>query len=137
LDIFYQDPGEGEKRYLPGAQGAYEGKPLLSILNLDRLNSQNDPQPDGVFDYVSGYTIDPQRGEIIFPVLEPFGKALTKAFNGDSVQASKYEYQMLYDSTVTIARQFPQYNRFVLRGAYKSSSSSEISLGGFNIPEGS
>ncbi len=137
LDIFYQDPGGGEKRYLPEATGTYEGEPLLSILHLDRLNSQNDPQPDGVFDFVSGYTINPERGNIIFPVLEPFGNALKKAFGSDSALAAKYMYQMLYDSTLTIAQQFPQFNRFVMRGSYKSNSSSDIMLGGFNIPRGS
>ncbi len=137
LEVFYQDPGGGEKRYLPDAQGSYEGKTLLSILNLDRLNTQNDPQPDGVFDFVDGYTIDQRRGQIIFPVLEPFGKGLNKAFGDDSLLASQYEYQILYDSTLTAARQFPQNNRFVIRGSYKSKSSSSISLGGFNIPEGS
>ena len=137
LDIFYQDPGGGEKRYLPDAQETYEGRPLLSILQLDRLNSQNDPQPDGVFDFVSDYTIDPGRGTIIFPVLEPFGRALDVAFGGDSTLAARYKYQMLYDSTLTIAQQFPQYNRFVMRGSYKSNSSSDIYLGGFNIPRGS
>ncbi|HLR37082.1 MAG TPA: cell surface protein SprA, partial [Chitinophagaceae bacterium] len=137
LEIFYQDPGGGEKRYLPDAQGMYKGKMLLSILNLDRLNSQNDPQPDGVFDFVNGYTIDKRRGFIIFPVLQPFGSALDKVFNGDSVLAGKYKYQKLYDSTLTIARQFPQNNRFIIRGSYKASSSSVISLNGFNIPKGS
>jgi cell surface protein SprA len=33
--------------------------------------------------------------------------------------------------------QFPEYNRFVLKGRYKSSVSSEIYLGAFNIPRGS
>ena len=49
----------------------------------------------------------------------------------------KYLYTILYDSTKTIARQFQQNNRYVIRGSYKSASSSEIFLGGFNIPQGS
>ena len=51
--------------------------------------------------------------------------------------AQKYVYNQLYDSTVTRAREFPEYNRYIIRGRYKSSVSSEISLGGFNIPKGS
>ncbi|GAA4302533.1 cell surface protein SprA [Compostibacter hankyongensis] len=137
MDIFYQDPGSGDKRYLPDAQGPYEGRPLLSILNLDRLNSNNDPQPDGVFDFVDGFTINTQDGHIIFPVLQPFGKDLAKAFDGNSQLMQKYLFQVLYDSTKTIAQQFPQFNRYVMRGTYKGSSSSEISLGGLNIPPGS
>ncbi|MCL6523360.1 MAG: cell surface protein SprA [Thermoflavifilum sp.] len=137
LNIYYQDPGGGEKRYLPDAQGSYQGAPLLSILNLDRLNNQNDPQPDGQFDFLPGYTINPQKGWIIFPELQPFGKDLLKAFPNDPSVASKYLYQQLYDSTKTIAEQFPQYNRYVIRGTYQSSSSSDIFLGAFNIPPGS
>lgn len=135
FNILYQDPGGGEKRYLP--TGPKAGVPLLSLLNLDRLNVQNDPQPDGVFDYVEGITIAPQQGRIIFPVLEPFGNDLKPALGGDPQLERSYLYSYLYDSTKTVARQFQQYNRFIMRGSYKSASSSEIFLGGFNIPAGS
>src|SRR5204863_4735728 len=53
------------------------------------------------------------------------------------VLSNKYVYNQLYDSTKVIAQQFPQYNRFVLKGTYKSSVSNEISLGAFNVPQGS
>ena len=56
---------------------------MLRILILDRLNNQNDPLPDGVFDYVEGFTVLSQQGKIIFPVLEPFGRDLDSlAFAG-------------------------------------------------------
>jgi cell surface protein SprA len=135
LNVLYQNPGGGEIRYLP--EGPSKGVPLLTLLNLDRLNFQNDPQPDGIFDFVEGITINTQQGKIIFPVLEPFGKDLQYAFGGNVQYERKYLYQILYDSTKTIARQFQQNNRYVVRGSYKSSSSSEIFLGGFNIPQGS
>ena len=137
LNILYQDPGGGEKRYLPGLPSPYEGVPLLSILNLDRLNSQGVAQPDGVFDFVDGITINTQQGKIIFPELEPFGSGLAAAV-GNNVQLQReYLYQVLYDSTKTIALQSQQNDRYIMRGTYKSSSSSEIFLGGFNIPPGS
>jgi cell surface protein SprA len=135
LNILYQNPGGGELRYLP--EGPSEGKLLLQVLNLDRLNFQNDPQPDGIFDYVEGITINPQQGKIIFPVLEPFGRDLAPAFSGAPQLERKYLYNILYDSTKTIARQFQQNNRYIMRGSYKSSSSSEIFLNAFNIPQGS
>lgn len=135
LNVLYQDPGGGEKRYIPDGPSA--GIPLLTLLNLDRLNFQNDPQPDGRFDYVEGVTVNTQQGKIIFPVLEPFGSDLKPAFGGNTQLERKYLYQILYDSTKTIARQQQQNNRFLLSGTYKSSSSSEIFLGGFNIPPGS
>ncbi len=132
LDVLYKDPGTetrapSEKRYLPDAQGQYQGAPIITILNLDRLNNQNDPQPDGVFDYVEGYTIFPMNGKVMFPVLEPFGEGVRKAFNGDATLEKQYMYTMLYDSIKVIAQQFPNLNRYIMRGSYKSANASEIS----------
>ncbi|HMT36800.1 MAG TPA: cell surface protein SprA, partial [Chitinophagaceae bacterium] len=135
LNVMYLDPGGGEKRYLP--EGPKAGIPLITLLNLDRLNNQNDPQPDGRFDYIEGVTINSQQGKIIFPVLEPFGEDLRTVFGGNAQLEKKYLYTLLYDSTKNIAIQFPQYNRFLLKGSYKSANGSEIYLGGFNIPQGS
>lgn len=135
LNVLYQDPGGGEKRYLP--EGEKAGVPLITILNLDRLNFQNDPAPDGIFDFVEGITINTQQGKIIFPVLEPFGEDLKPALGSVGNLEKKYLYNILYDSTKTVARQFQQNNRYVIKGTYKSSSSSEIFLGGFNIPQNS
>src|SRR5690606_21133490 len=129
------DPGGGEKRYFP--EGPKAGTPLLTLMNLDRLNYQGDPSPDGIFDYVEGVTINSQLGKFIFPVLEPFGNDLKPSLGGNAQLERKFLYQILYDSTKTIARQFQQNNRLVIKGSYKSSSSSEIFLGGFNIPQGS
>jgi len=135
LNIMYQDPGGGEKRYLP--EGPNVGIPLITLMNLDRLNIQNDPAPDGVFDYVEGITVNSQMGKIIFPKLEPFGRALAPAVGNDPQLERRYLYQILYDSTKTIARQFQQNNRFIIKGNYKGASGSEVSLGGYNIPQGS
>ena len=140
LNILYQEPGGGDVRYLP--EGPQKDIPLLTLLNLDRLNAQNEPRPDGIFDYVEGVTVNSQQGKIIFPVLEPFGKSLVPAVTDpgnvvDPVLYRKYVYQILYDSTKTVAQQSQQNDRYIMRGSYKSSSSSDIFLGGFNIPPGS
>ncbi|MCW3123202.1 MAG: sprA, partial [Flavipsychrobacter sp.] len=139
LNVMYQDPGGAEKRYVP--EGPKEGTPFISVLNLDRLNAQNEASPDGFFDFVEGITINTQQGKIIFPVLEPFGNDLKPAFETPTVPNSplerKYIFQILYDSTKTVAMQSQQTDRYILRGTYKSSSSSDIFLGGFNIPPGS
>ncbi|WP_160711501.1 cell surface protein SprA [Chitinophaga solisilvae] len=143
MDVFYKDPGaEGrppsDKRYIPDAKGDYAGAPIITILNLDRLNNQLDPQPDGVFDYVEGYTINSLTGKIMFPVLEPFSDGLRKSFGGDGALEKQYMYKVLYDSIKVVAQQFPQLNRYVIRGSYKSANSSEINLGGgITIPPGS
>ena len=136
LDIYYNDPGGGLKRYIP--QGCLQGKPLLGVLNLDNLDLNNDPLPDGLFDFIPGVTILPQNGKIIFPVKQPFGKNLRAAFDRcGSPGDTAYTYQQLYDSTKYEAQQFPQYNRFVIKGTYKGTNGSQISLGAGNIPRGS
>jgi cell surface protein SprA len=141
LDIQYDDPGGGFKRFLPVDLAPrpnatpVPGLPLIRAFNLDRLNVQNDPQPDGVFDFVPGITINPTTGRVYFPVLEPFGSDLAELLSEED--RAQFVYQELYDSTIFQAREFPEKNRFAIRGSYKSSVQSEISLGAFNIPPGS
>lgn len=138
LNVLYQEPGGGEKRYIP--EGEEKGRPIIELVNLDRLNNQNDPQQDGVFDYVEGFTVISSQSRIIFPLLEPFGKDLEYIFRGaDSIALrNKYLFYPLYDSIKWVAQQSPQLNRFMMRGASRSAGgSSEISLGAFNVPPGS
>ena len=141
LDVFYEDPGAGFKRFLPLPQGSGLGNtPLITILNLDNLNVTGDPQPDGRFDFQQGLTVFPRQGTMMFPVLEPFGSSLRKAMVDAGVPdpvIEQYIYDELYDSTLVRAREFPEFNRFTLKGKSKSSTSSDISLGTFNIPENS
>lgn len=137
LDIYYNDPGNGLKRYLP--EGNIRGKQLIRVLNLDNTNNQRDPQPDGVFDFISDLTIKPANGRIMFPCVEPFGDYLRAKLeqSGDNDIIPRFVYDPLYDSTQIIAQQFPELNRFVIKGQYKSASGSEIRLGAFNLPQGS
>ncbi len=141
LNLVYQDPGGGFKRYIPARNPNVNGKPLITLLNLDNLNNNNDPQPDGVFDFIPGVTILPATGRIIFPVLEPFGSYLRSVFvredGSPDPEANNYVYDQLYSQTPIIAEQFPQFNRFVMQGEYKSAVSSDIYLGTFNLPRGS
>ncbi|MGN6616954.1 MAG: cell surface protein SprA [Ilyomonas sp.] len=139
LNVFYAEPSGGLKRFLPESASDVEGRPLLSILKLDRLNNRNDPLPDGQWDYVDGFTVLSQQGKIIFPVLEPFGRDLdTLAFAGQpAALKQKYIYYQLYDSIKAIAQTYANLNRFEVQGTVKASSSSEIYLGAFNIPQGS
>ena len=126
-------------------EGAISGQPLIRAMGLDKLNTQMDPIPDGVFDFVDGAaigggTVESQRGRIFFPVLEPFGEDLRKAIdpqNPDSKMAHKYAFDSLYTTTKYIARQYPNKNRFAMEGRYKSASGSDISLGTANVPQGS
>lgn len=111
-------------------------KPLLQIMNLDRLDSNEASVPDGFFDYIEGYTILSETGRIIFPVVEPFGSHLASAINNPAV-AEKYVYQELYDSTLVVARQFADKNKFVITGEYMAASGSQIKLNAMNVPRGS
>ncbi|MEN7548722.1 cell surface protein SprA [Rapidithrix thailandica] len=109
--------------------------PLVRIMNLDRLNQNNDPQPDGNFDFVEGITIDPVYGRIIFPVLEPFGSHLESYFDPgtENQLINKYIYTDLYNKTQADAALNTSKNKFFLMGSYQSGSSNEIVLPGINI----
>jgi cell surface protein SprA len=140
LNIMYTNIQTGtDINYLPvpGTEPNIEGKPLLQVLSLDRVNQQNDHTPDGVFDFIDGVTINANNGRVIFPVVEPFGDYLRSKFSTASPLANSYVFDQLYDSTKIEAQQFPQLNRFKLKGSYSSSSSSDISLGAPNVPQGS
>lgn len=137
LDVLYQEPGLGAKRYAPFGD-KNQGTPIISLINLDRLNSQNDPQPDGVFDYVENYTVYSQYSRVVFPVLEPFGRDLAVAIYNDTTGRPIKDtlYYALYDSIKAVAQQYPNLDRFVLKGSAKTSGSADISIG-YNIPKGS
>lgn len=139
LDILYEEPSLGEKRYLPPPDvlPQFEGQPLISLVNLDRLNNQNDPQPDGVFDYIEGFTVISSMSRIIFPVLEPFGRDLEYVFP-TQVERDRYVYYPLYDTIKAIAQTYANLNRYKLSGKSRTSSSGsgDYQLG-YNIPRGS
>ena len=135
LNITYQSDTTGVYlRYIP--EGKIAKTPLLRVMNLDRLNSQNQTGADGFFDFVEGYTVTASDGRIYFPVVEPFGSHLRKAIGNDAL-ADKYVFQELYDSTRTVAQQTAEKNKFRLTGEYRASNANEIRLGAMNIPQGS
>lgn len=144
LDMLYEEPSFGEKRYLPPTDivDPYKGAPIISLVNLDRLNNQNDPQPDGVFDFIEGYTVLSSQSRVIFPVLEPFGHDLDYIY-GTQAARDQFLYYPLYDTIKAIAQTYANLNRFKIVGKSKSSGfgsggggSSEYQLG-YNIPRGS
>ncbi|MBK9109642.1 MAG: cell surface protein SprA [Saprospiraceae bacterium] len=136
MDIYYEDRDGKSKRYIQ----EIDGFPLLNLFRMDFLNKSNDPQPDGVFDFIPGQTVIPASGAVIFPVLEPFGSSLYKLLSNvikDSVRTKeiydKYKYTALYDVSITAARRELKSNQFVIKGSYKSGKSNEISLNTFNL----
>jgi cell surface protein SprA len=137
LNVLYEEPSLGTKRYLP--EGPKTGVPLISVLNLDRLNNNRDPQPDGVFDFIEGYTMISNQARVIFPLLEPFGRDLDSiAFQGTTQDIKdKYVFQPLYDTIKEIAKTYANLDRYIISGTAKGQASTDISLGAFNVPKGS
>lgn len=139
LRIIYRDDKTGIDN-----PSLHEGKrtkdvPLVQLMGLDRLNSNNDPQPDGNFDYISGLTVKEESGLIIFPVLEPFGSKLNSYFDPDAEAdlINKYVYDTLYHTTKADAELDMSKNKFFLSGRMQAGSSAEIVLPGINISENS
>ena len=125
--------------------------PLLKVFDLDKLNYTNDPQEggDGFFDFYQGLTIDAQKGRIIFLKVEPFGKHLFNKLDVASLSEnyddpltynsnqSKYVFRNLYKTTQAAALQESAKNKFQLKGRFKSMGGDGISIGAFNVPQGS
>ena len=136
LDIVYENTEESGAvtNYIP--EGNLQGVPLIKVVNVDQLDQQMDDQSDGIFDFIEGLTVKSANGRIVFPVRQPFGEYLRSKFT-DQALADKYVYQALYDSTITVAQQYPELNKFRIKGSYQGASGSEIRLNAMNVPEGS
>jgi len=135
LNIKYLSDTTGTKiNYLPVPN--LNDQSLLQVMNLDRIDNNEQSNPDGFFDYIEGYTVLSATGRIIFPVAEPFGSHLAEKIN-NPVLAEQYVYNELYDSTLVVARQFADKNKFILSGEYQASSGSQIRLNAMNVPRGS
>lgn len=142
LNIDFKDNGEnssGTINYLPNS--AVADKPLLQVLNMDRLNQNgqisndpNAPQGDGLFDFQPGITIDPERGAVIFTSVEPFGDYLKAKLNN---QNPEYVFKEIYTKLPNTLDAEKLANRYHLTGRFKGSMGDGISLGAFNVPQGS
>jgi len=125
-----------------------QGIPLIRLMGLDSLNTQLDPYPDGVFDFIDGAdiaggTIVSRTGKIFFPTIEPFGKDMREAIlrgsnsADDEGWADKYAFDLLYTTTKTMAQQETGKNKYYLEGQYRSAYGAEYDLNAWNIPQGS
>jgi cell surface protein SprA len=146
LNILYFDKEFGVPlNYIKDDKTAIHGIPLIQALGFDKLNNQQDRYPDGIFDFIDnaatiGGTIQSKNGRVFFPVIEPFGKDLRHFIdptNPNSKLAGHYAYDSLYSLTKNGAQQYPNKNKFIIEGSYKSASGSDISLNAMNVPKGS
>ncbi|WP_290506206.1 cell surface protein SprA [Algoriphagus sp.] len=138
LQVIYRDDRTGLDN--PSLLEGQEVKdvPLIRLTGLDNLNPQNDPAPDGNFDFVEGLTMVSNRGLLIFPVLEPFGSNLEKRFlPNEGVLKEKYVYDTLYRTTQADAELVTRLNKYFIKGRLTAGSASEIQLPGLNISPGS
>ena len=137
LDVKFQSDTAGVYlSYLPEPQT--KDLPIIRALGADRLDNNNKPHPNGYFDFVEGYTVS--NGRVFFPQAEPFGKGIYNFLVSRGVpadKAEKYAFTELYDSTKTIAKQIAEKDKYMLSGQFKGTAANIISLGAYNVPQGS
>jgi cell surface protein SprA len=137
LDIKFQSDTAGVYlTYLP--EENLKSQLLLKLLGCDRLDKNMKAHANGQFDFVQGYTVT--NGRIFLPAAEPFGDYMRKKIvemTGSQEMANKYVFDQLYDSTKTIAKQTAEKDKYILTGQYKGTNANVISLGAYNVPQGS
>lgn len=143
LNILYKgEEGGVGLGYFSEVNEELKGIALIRLLGLDKLNYQQAAIPDGVFDFVDGAattggTVQSEYGRIYFPTVEPFGKDLREVLKNSPGAGNKYAFDSLYTLTKTLAQQYSEKNKFYLEGRYKSTYGNDISLGVWNIAQGS
>lgn len=137
LDVKYQSDTTGVYlSYIPEQQ--VKEQPIIRVLGADRLDNNNKAHSNGYFDYVEGYTIS--NGRVFIPKVEPFGSYMRDYLVKRGVaadKAEKYAFTELYDSTKTVAKQIAEKNKYQIAGQFKGSAANVISLGAYNVPQGS
>ena len=109
-------------------------KSLSQITGVDRYtNPSKSPPPDNIFDFLPGYTINTETGDIIFPYLRPFADPLISA-GADSTLA----FKDLYTKRKSEVQNTNLATKYSLRGTAKGEAgiSNTINLG-FNVVQGS
>ncbi|NUN68965.1 MAG: cell surface protein SprA, partial [Bacteroidetes bacterium] len=134
LRMLYKESGKEPEEVIGGIK-------IINLFGLDNANSSGSPGADGEFDFISGVTIDQERGEIIFPTLKPFTDGLRTALRAINppladTTIANYLFDNLYDTTSAAAQQNNLKDKFVIAGQITASSSNTINLG-FNVVEGS
>ncbi len=137
LDVKYQSDTAGVYlSYIPEEQ--VKSQTLIKVLGADRLDNNNKAHSNGYFDYVEGYTVS--NGRVFFPVAEPFGSYMYNYLTQHGVSsdvARRYAFTELYDSTKTVAKQIAEKDKYLLQGQFRGTQANVISLGAYNVPQGS
>lgn len=128
LNVYFNNNNQLQPN-IPGSQDQ-----IVTIVGLDRFKPNSRiPPADGIFDFLPGYTINTETGDIIFPRLKPFLDDLRDA-NIDST----YWFPQIYNSPKNVASTSSNANLYVIKGKAKGEAgiSNIISLG-FNVVPGS
>ena len=137
LNVKYQSDTTGVYlSYIPEQQ--VKEQPIIKLIGADRLDNNNKANSNGYFDYVEGYTVS--NGRVFFPKAEPFGADMYEALTSKGIPAEiagKYSYTELYDSTKTTAKQITEKNKYQISGQFRGTLANVISLGAYNVPQGS
>ena len=129
--LIYRAGGQQDDEFI-------EGINLLQLFGLD-YNDGAGGSSDSKIDWAPGYTVDPIRGELIFPTLEPFGEGLVQFMKSKGVPedvARKYTYPDIYTRTVAQARQNTARDKILIVGTTRGTSGATYNLG-FNLVPGS
>ena len=149
IDVLYNNPETSVELPIMPLDGI-DDKQIVTLIDMDKINQNNQPFSDGVFDFApfnqvgnkidNGGTINKKNGRIFFSTIEPFGKTLADKMTDagiPQITVDKIAFNELYDSTKTAAQQIPSKNRFIFKGEYQSSITSDIPLNVMSVPEGS
>ena len=140
LELLYADDATGVPiNILQNAQTAgVSDRTLLNLFDVDRLDQSQfyTPEGDGYFDYVEGVTVNSEKGYILFPNIEPFGKDLQSKLTNSADEI--YIFDEMYRITQSEAKNnFQQKDKYLIKGYHKSESANGIPLGAFNVAQGS
>ena len=124
FNLAYEVPGQDPITELQGIK-------FLQAFGLDKVNAAGVSTPYDIFDWVPGITVLPETGEILFPVLEPFGHNFPSDQLPDSLK-----FQAIYDTTKTFAQNVKTKDKWELTGKYSGEATSVYQLG-FNVVENS
>jgi len=131
--IVYRSGGQPDEEILPNTDAN-----LIRLFGLDYTDDNGGP-PDGKIDFLPGQTVNPARGEIIFPTLEPWGQGMkdmyAALFGGNRSDMDPYVFPEIYTQTKTQARQSSN-DKVIITGRTRGSSSAVYNLG-FNVVPGS
>ena len=137
LDVKFQSDTAGVYlTYIPEPQ--VKSEMLIKVLGADRLDNNMKAHSNGRFDFVEGYTVS--NGRVFFPAAEPFGEYLYNYLKSKGIsdeKAAGYAFTELYDSTKTVAKQIAEKDKFIITGQFRGTMANVISLGAYNVPQGS